>query len=175
MIAAEEFVALLEQKDLVSPEIIAHLRRQIARPKNPISAALLAKWLVDRGHLSRILAQRLLTRAEEAADAAKPPREAEFDWERQAEAEEELGLAPLDDEIPSVPAAKKKPKPRMEFRAIPPRAPASGRAKTPEQKPPPAPPLGKEKRANPRDDSGGPRVTRSPPAYFWTHQKRTAP
>jgi outer membrane protein assembly factor BamB len=142
MIAAEEFVALLEQKDLVSPEIVAHLRRQIARPGSPISAALIAKWLVDRGHLSRILAQRLLTRAEEVADATKPPREAEFDWERQAEAEEELGLAPLDDEISSVPATKKRPKPPAEFRAIPPRAPASGRARTPEQKPPPAPPVG---------------------------------
>ena len=60
MIDAEEFVAVLEKKDLVSPEVVAHLRRQIARPNNPISAALIAKWLVDRGHLSRLLAQRLL-------------------------------------------------------------------------------------------------------------------
>ena len=44
MIPVEEFVALLEKKDLLSPELLAHLRRQVARPGNPISAALIAKW-----------------------------------------------------------------------------------------------------------------------------------
>ena len=58
MIAAEEFVALLEAKDLLSPELLAHLRRQISRPDHPVSAALMAKWLVDRGHLSRIFPPR---------------------------------------------------------------------------------------------------------------------
>ena len=112
MIDAEEFVALLEKKDLVSPEVVAHLRRQVSRPNNPISAALIAKWLVDRGHLSRLLAQRLLTRAEESVETAEPP-DAAFDWEKQAEGDE-LGLAPLDDEIAGVRAAepKKPPAPR---------------------------------------------------------------
>jgi outer membrane protein assembly factor BamB len=117
MIDAEKFVALLEEKDLVAPEVVAHLRRQIARPNNPISAALIAKWLVDRGHLSRLLAQRLLARAEESAEGAKPPRGVAFDWEKQAEAEEEeLGLAPLDDEIP-------KPRPPAPPRPAPPPKP----------------------------------------------------
>ncbi len=142
MIAAEEFVALLEEKDLVSPEIVAHLRRQIARPGNPISAALIAKWLVDRGHLSRILAQRLLTRAEETAEASKPPRPSEFDWEKQAEAEEELGLAPLDDEIPSPPAPRKRPKPPADVPAASSPSQAPPRAKPAGSKPPPAPAAG---------------------------------
>jgi len=135
MIDAEEFVDLLEQKDLVSPEVVAHLRRQIARPNNPISAALIAKWLVDRGHLSRLLAQRLLTRAEETAETPKP-RDAEFDWEKRAE-EEELGLAPLDDEIartrpaePKKPAPAPKPKPT---RPSSPTPPAGGPPKKPGQ------------------------------------------
>ena len=131
MIAAEEFVALLEEKDLVSPEIVAHLRRQISRPQNPISAALIAKWLVDRGHLSRILAQRLLTRAEEAAESAKASREPEFDWEKQAEAEEELGLAPLDDEVAPVP--QKRPPPPAEVPEVSPPPPL---AKKPAKRPP---------------------------------------
>src|SRR3972149_4479236 len=107
MISPEEFVALLEEKDLVSPEVVAHLRRQIARPGKPISAALIAKWLVDRGHLSRLLAQRLITQAEDSEETPKPARDVKFDWEQEAEAEEELGLAPLDDEIPGSSAAKK--------------------------------------------------------------------
>ena len=110
MIPAEKFVALLEERDLLSPEIIAHLRRQISRPDNPVSASLIAKWLVDRGHLSRLLAQRLLTRAEESADETSP-RADEFSWEKQAAADEDdLGLAPLDDEIEGM-APEKKPKP----------------------------------------------------------------
>ncbi|HUT91306.1 MAG TPA: PQQ-binding-like beta-propeller repeat protein [Thermoguttaceae bacterium] len=125
MIDAEEFVALLEKKDLVSPEVVAHLRRQIARPNSPISAALIAKWLVDRGHLSRLLAQRLLTQAEDSVETAEP-RDAAFDWERQAEGDE-LGLAPLDDEIAGVRAAEPKkpppapkPKPTRASGAVPP-------------------------------------------------------
>jgi len=134
MISPEEFVALLEKKDLVSPEVVAHLRRQIARPGKPISAALIAKWLVDRGHLSRLLAQRLITKAEDSEEIPKPGRDIQFDWEKEAEAEEEeLGLAPLDDEIPGASAVKKgRPKPA----AKPPESPP---AKEP---PPAAPPAG---------------------------------
>ena len=43
MIAAEEFVSLLEQKDLVSPEIVAHLRRQIARPGDLTKSCLIVE------------------------------------------------------------------------------------------------------------------------------------
>src|SRR3972149_12120894 len=103
MPSPEEFVALLEEKDLVSPEVVEHLRRQIARPGKPISAALIAKWLVDRGHLSRLLAQRLLTQAEESAEGVKPPGDSLFGWGKEAPAEEELGLAPLDDEVARAP------------------------------------------------------------------------
>ena len=132
MIATEEFLSLLEDKDLVAPEIVEHLRRRVAQDRR-ISAALVAKWLVDRGHLSRLLAQRLLTRAEEAAQPAGPaPHESQFRWEKQAEEEEEeLGLAPLDDEIPSVSAtAKRKKKPGAQPQ---PSAPAP---KPPQKRPP---------------------------------------
>ncbi|MHC4399164.1 MAG: outer membrane protein assembly factor BamB family protein [Planctomycetota bacterium] len=131
MIDVEEFIALLEEKDLVPPEVVAHLRRQIARPNARLSAALIAKWLVDRGHLSRLLAQRLLTQAEEAAKAADAGEEP-FAWEKQAEAEEdEIGLAPLDDEIAEMPSAEKR-KPA----APPRRAPKPPPAQPPQ--PPPA-------------------------------------
>ena len=56
MISAEEFVEILEQKDLVPQELVDGLRRKIAEshlpsaapPWNkPVTAARLAKWLVD--------------------------------------------------------------------------------------------------------------------------------
>ena len=83
MISAEEFLALLEEKDLVSDELIEDLRGKIAQsnvptsapPWNkPVTAARLAKWLVDNGHLSRLLAQRLLAKTEQPPERAGPSR-----------------------------------------------------------------------------------------------------
>ena len=133
MISAEEFVALLEKRDLLSPELVVHLRRQVARPSSPISAALIAKWLVDRGHLSRLLAQRLLTRAEDSVEESAPPDAMQFDWEKAAESEEdELGLAPLDDEMTGAPAPRKR-KPQPAEQPQQPRQPTEPRP--PEGKP----------------------------------------
>lgn len=66
-IPAEELIKLLEEKDLVSPEVLADIRAQVAQSRKgpkPIYAAALAKMLVDRGYLSRLLAQRLMTKIE---------------------------------------------------------------------------------------------------------------
>lgn len=97
MISAEEFIDILEQKDLLDPDLVQDLRRRIEQSMAPVSAALLAKRLVDKGHLSRKLAQRLLDRAEaEIDEPATPPAPLE-----EPEAEEpdvaNLGLAPLEE------------------------------------------------------------------------------
>lgn len=66
-IPAEELFKLLEEKDLVPPEVLAQLRAQVAqslRTVKPINAAMAAKILVDRGYLSRLLAQRLMSQLE---------------------------------------------------------------------------------------------------------------
>ena len=76
-IPAEELIKLLEEKDLVAPEVLADIRAQVAQSRKgpkPIYAAALAKILVDNGYLSRLLAQRLMTKLE-AEWAQKPHRQ----------------------------------------------------------------------------------------------------
>jgi TolA-binding protein len=95
MISAEEFIDILEQKDLLEPGLVDDLRRRVEQSMAPVSAALLAKRLVDKGHLSRKLAQRLLDRAEsepleETAPVETPSKEV-------ADAGH-LGLAPLEED-----------------------------------------------------------------------------
>jgi outer membrane protein assembly factor BamB len=57
---AEELLNKLEQGDLVPPEIVASLRRQVAAAKDPIAPAAITKLLVDKGHLTANQSQRLL-------------------------------------------------------------------------------------------------------------------
>ncbi len=109
MISPDEFVDFLEQKDLLAAKLIASLRRQLAETKVPISAALVAKKLVDSGHLSHRLAQRLL----EQADAQGKPRgKPQGPGRRNVKASDELGLAPLDEEESDRGARKPEPRKR---------------------------------------------------------------
>ncbi len=94
MISAEEFIDILEQKDLLDPSLVRDLRRRVEQSMAPVSAALLAKRLVDKGHLSRKLAQRLLDRAED--EVIEAPLEQEPD-ERKPDVAN-LGLAPLEED-----------------------------------------------------------------------------
>ncbi|NMC19777.1 MAG: hypothetical protein GYA33_05090 [Thermogutta sp.] len=69
MIPAEELLNLLQERDLVPPEVIQELRNRAAeasRSPKPLSAAMAAKILVDQGYLSRLLAQRLMAAVEQA-------------------------------------------------------------------------------------------------------------
>jgi len=94
-ITAEQFVGMLEEKDLVPAELLAALRRQIAESKTYVSARHVAQTLVDKGVLTPILAKRLLSRgapegAEASSAAAQPhPKSANLD---------DLSLVPLEDE-----------------------------------------------------------------------------
>ncbi|RMF87571.1 MAG: hypothetical protein D6741_20400, partial [Planctomycetota bacterium] len=66
MISASDFLTLLEEKDLVPPEVIAELRKKVdeaAGGPKPLTAPMVARFLVDKGYLSRLLAQRLLDKA----------------------------------------------------------------------------------------------------------------
>ncbi len=95
MISAEEFIAILEQKDLLDPDLVDDLRRRVEQSMAPVSAALLAKRLVDKGHLSRKLAQRLLDRAE--SEEAEETASVDEPVEEVAEIGN-LGLAPLEED-----------------------------------------------------------------------------
>jgi len=113
MISTEQFLAILEEKDLLPAGTLAALWKQVAQSKKPIPAATVAKKLIDEGFLTPALAKRLLSAGEEEAPkpaAAKPPA-ADVD---------ELGLALLDDE-PAHPRAKVKPKPPAESKAAKPK------------------------------------------------------
>lgn len=115
MIPAEVLLKLLEEKDLVPPEVLAELRAQVARslktPK-PINAAMVARILVERGYLSRLLAQRLMLQVE-TEWAARNPRQkmeplvlrpfessAEETGENSLPPEEPIELLPVEDEAP---------------------------------------------------------------------------
>ncbi|GAB6166299.1 PQQ-binding-like beta-propeller repeat protein [Thermostilla marina] len=77
MISASDFLTLLEEKDLVPPEVIADLRKKIDEAANgpkPLTAPMVARFLVDRGYLSRLLAQRLLDKASQDSSSEERKR-----------------------------------------------------------------------------------------------------
>jgi outer membrane protein assembly factor BamB/tetratricopeptide (TPR) repeat protein len=100
---AEEFVDQLEQSDLLPQDVVAKIRKQIGAARRPVSPKAVAKWLVDKGHLTTFQVKRLLPE--------EPPKEQEPAEESQAKepAEDDLGLAPLEEE-----EKKKAPTPRKE-------------------------------------------------------------
>lgn len=114
MIPAEELLKLLQERDLVPPEVIQQLRRQAAetsRSPKPLSAAMAAKILVDQGYLSRLLAQRLMAAAEKEYEEktqrhrpepvvlkkVEPPQKKPDDDRAESGEDEDLELAPLED------------------------------------------------------------------------------
>ena len=57
----EQFIDRLEQQGLLDKETLADLRRKVARAKGKkITPEALAKYLVDRGHLTRFQAIKLV-------------------------------------------------------------------------------------------------------------------
>ncbi|MBC7352413.1 MAG: hypothetical protein H5U08_08650, partial [Thermogutta sp.] len=127
MIPAEALFKVLEEKDLVPPEVLAELRAHVARslktPK-PINAAMAARILVEQGYLSRLLAQRLMSQIEAEWAARNPRQKIEPLVLRPLEEaplknEEELSLAddvvelmPLEEEPPRKPPAAPPSPPR---------------------------------------------------------------
>ncbi|RMF43596.1 MAG: serine/threonine protein kinase, partial [Planctomycetota bacterium] len=66
---ATQFIDLLERKQLLAPEIVEELRRQVAEAKTRLTPELLAKLLVDNGHLTKFQATKLIAEAKELSDA----------------------------------------------------------------------------------------------------------
>jgi outer membrane protein assembly factor BamB len=105
MISPERFLALLEQKELLSPRTVASLREQIANSAEPITAAALAKRLIKHGRLTQSQAKRLLTSDKDEAPqpkaAAAKPR---------SKAGDDLSFAPIEGEATDDKAAKSRAK-----------------------------------------------------------------
>jgi len=105
MISAEQFIAILEQKDLLPAAVVAQLRAQIERSDKPIPAETVAKRLIDKGYLTVAIAKRLLAET----PSAEGPKEAKSEARSAASAEEDdLGLTPLPEDEPR--PARQQPK-----------------------------------------------------------------
>ncbi|MGB7737428.1 MAG: PQQ-binding-like beta-propeller repeat protein [Thermoguttaceae bacterium] len=110
MISPERFLALLEEKDLLSPRTVAGLREQIANSAEPITAAALAKRLIKHGRLTQSQAKRLLA---EDSGASSQPAVAKPKPKRS----DDLGFAPIegegDDERSGKARQRKQPSPQQ--------------------------------------------------------------
>jgi outer membrane protein assembly factor BamB len=102
--SGEQFVTLLEAKQLLPAKMIESLRGQLAGAKKPIAATAIAKLLVDKGHLTPFQAKQLLS------EAASPDIDLGLSPAASTD-DDDLGLAPLEDEKKhkkkSTPAASK--------------------------------------------------------------------
>ncbi|NQT40133.1 MAG: PQQ-binding-like beta-propeller repeat protein [Planctomycetes bacterium] len=156
MISAEEFLDLLEQKDLLPNEMIDHLREQLAAADGMIPASSVAARLVEKGELTKTQARRLLGSGAETPTASKTPVEKKPVEKKPIErkpvekrpveeppAEEDFGLTPLDgDELRLAPLDEDPPKPETQAKQKPkPQAKPAAAKPTPSQpKPRQAPP-----------------------------------
>jgi len=120
MISPERFLALLEEKDLLSPRTVASLREQIANSAEPITAAALAKRLIKHGRITQSQAKRLL-----AGEEGTPPSKSAGAKPR-PKAGDDLGFAPTEGE-----AADGKPAKAREKRQPASRQPAARPAARP--------------------------------------------
>jgi outer membrane protein assembly factor BamB len=59
-VQAKQFIDQLAAKQLLSPEIIDELRRQVAESKSRLTPELIARLLVDNGHLTKFQATKLI-------------------------------------------------------------------------------------------------------------------
>ncbi len=98
MSSTDQFLTLLEEREILSARTVANLRAQVAQSPKPIAAELIAKRLVKHGHLTPAQAKRLLSAVEEAAPPTKPAAAKPAAARPQPKAEEDLGFAPIDDE-----------------------------------------------------------------------------
>jgi len=92
----EQFLDLLEERGIMAPDHIDHLREQLAAAGGGVHAVHIARKLVDAGYLNPYFAKTLLEegyqsrRAAGETPTAKPTRHASLD--------DELDLAPLEED-----------------------------------------------------------------------------
>lgn len=120
MNSTERFIALLEERELVSSRTAESLREQVAESRKPVSPESLAKRLIKHGRLTSTQAKRLLDALKEEGAAAEKPTKTERKQKTESQpkvaakpAESgSLDFAPLDDEPgKKKPAAKPAEKP----------------------------------------------------------------
>lgn len=82
---AKQFIELLVSRQLLAPEIVEELNRQLSESKNKLSTELIAKLLVDNGHLTKFQATKLVAEIRDSQPSSS---------ESEASADDDLGFAP---------------------------------------------------------------------------------
>lgn len=75
---AKQFLDLLESQQLLAPDILGELRRQVGESKSRLTSELIARLLVDNGHLTKFQATKLIAELNVVspkgpATSTKPP------------------------------------------------------------------------------------------------------
>lgn len=107
--SAERFLDRLEKTGLLEVWFLQTLREQTAASKTPVAADAIAKRLVRSGHLTKLQATKLLSDVEDGAAEGREPAAGAAGGTAKPTAghgappaassiDQELGLAPLDDE-----------------------------------------------------------------------------
>ena len=117
----ERFLGVLQERDLLPADLLEGLRRQVTQSQQPVPAEAVAKRLIEAGHLTPALAERLLAAGSEevplpAAPAPKKPGDGLGPESPQA-SDDDLQLVLLDDgpggrvrrAAPKPPPPEKKP------------------------------------------------------------------
>src|SRR5690606_28959022 len=68
---ARQFLDLLESQQLLAPDILGELRRQVDESKSRLTSEVIARLLVDNGHLTKFQATKLIAELK-SPDANKP-------------------------------------------------------------------------------------------------------
>ncbi|MEM7473756.1 MAG: PQQ-binding-like beta-propeller repeat protein [Planctomycetota bacterium] len=97
---ANKFIEILESEDLLSPDILDELRKQVRESKTKLKPELLAKLLVDNGHLTKFQATKLIAGMSDAPSAAEAPPTAGAT--APANSNDDLGFADPDSEFVEV-------------------------------------------------------------------------
>jgi outer membrane protein assembly factor BamB len=71
----ENFIDRLEQRGLLDKAVVEELRRKVGRaPGKKITPEAIAKYLVDKGHLTRFQATKLVSEATSYVESGSPPK-----------------------------------------------------------------------------------------------------
>lgn len=96
----EQFIDRLQQQGLLDNEIVEDLRRKVKRASGKkITAEAIAKYLVDKGHLTPFQATRLVNEVTSWSDTGLPPSITEKKEKGPKAAADELTLAPDEEEV----------------------------------------------------------------------------
>ncbi|MEE8452299.1 MAG: hypothetical protein V3R99_10305, partial [Thermoguttaceae bacterium] len=107
----DRFLTVLREKDLLPTKLVEDLRRQVGQSKKAVTAVAVAERLIKAGHLTPVLAKRLLASIGPAeAQPAESRPASQPSTTAQASEDDDLGmeLLPLDDE-PKTKAPKSRP------------------------------------------------------------------